>query len=105
MEEFYRYESEISNARIKYFDKIINENPEMSIKKTGIIIKLKKLHALREEYFIHKFNNNLERNKSIKSKSIDDKICQLEDEFRKQQGSSVFTYKNNFVKLLNLLSQ
>ena len=29
----------------------------------------------------------------------------MEDEFRKQQGSSVFTYKNDFVKLLNLLSQ
>ena len=30
---FYKYESEISNARIKYFDKIISEYPEMSIKK------------------------------------------------------------------------
>ena len=33
LKEFYRYESEISNARIKYFDQKINKNPEMSIKK------------------------------------------------------------------------
>ena len=33
LKELYRYESEISNTRIKYFDKKINENPEISIKK------------------------------------------------------------------------
>ena len=105
LKELYRYESEISNARIKYFDKKINENPEISIKKTGIITKLKRLYALREEYFRNKFHNNLEKNKFLNLKSIDDELHQLEDEFRKQQGSSVFTYKNDFVKLLNLLSQ
>ena len=29
----------------------------------------------------------------------------MEDEFRKQQGSSVFTCQNKFVKLLTLLTQ
>ena len=29
----------------------------------------------------------------------------MEDEFRKQQGGSVFTYQNKFVKLLTLLTQ
>ena len=29
----------------------------------------------------------------------------MEDDFRKQQGSSVFTYQNKFVKLLTLLTQ
>ena len=104
LEGFYRYESEISNARIKYFNKIINENPEMSIEKTGMITKLKGLYALREEYFRSKFNNP-EKNKSINLKLIDDEIRQLEDELKKQQSTSLFTYKNDFVKLLNLLSQ
>ena len=49
--ELYRYESEISNARIKYFDRIINENPEISIRKISIITKLKELYAQRETYF------------------------------------------------------
>ena len=31
--KFYEYELNISNSRIKYFDKIIKENPEMSAKK------------------------------------------------------------------------
>ena len=29
----------------------------------------------------------------------------MEDEFRKQQGSSVFKYQNKFLKLLTLLTQ
>ena len=105
LKEFYRYESEISNARKKHFDGIINENPEISIRKISIITKLKELYAQRETYFRNKFNNNPEMNKFIKLRSIDDKIRELEDEFRKQQGSSVFTYQNKFVKLLTLLTQ
>ena len=56
-------------------------------------------------HFRNKFNNNLEINKFIKLRSIDDETHKLEDEFRKQQGSSVFTYQNKFVKLLTLLTQ
>ena len=56
-------------------------------------------------YFRNKFNNNLEINKFIKLRSIDDETRKLEDEFRKQQGSSVFTHQNKFVKLLTLLTQ
>ena len=105
LKEFYRYEPEISNARIKYFDRIINENPEISIRKISIITKLKELYAQRKTYFRNKFNNNLEINNFIKLRSTDDEIHKLEDEFRKQQGSSVFTYQNKFVKLLTLLTQ
>ena len=32
--KFYEYELDISDSRIKYLDKIIKENPKMSIKKT-----------------------------------------------------------------------
>ena len=56
-------------------------------------------------YFKNKFNNNPEINKYIKIKSVDDEIRELKDEFRKQQGSSMFTYQNKFVKLLTLLTQ
>ena len=36
-EEFYEYELNISNSRIKYLDKIIKENPKMLDKKIDII--------------------------------------------------------------------
>ena len=38
--EFYEYELNISDSRIKYIDKIINENPKMSAKKIDIINQL-----------------------------------------------------------------
>ena len=77
----------------------------MSVMKIIVINELKHLYAHRETYFRNKFNNDLEKNKFIKLRLIDDEICKLEDDFRKQQGSSVFTYQNKFVKLLTLLTQ
>ena len=50
LKEFYSYESEISNARINYFDRIINENPEISIRKISIITKLKKKCTKRNAF-------------------------------------------------------
>ena len=42
--EFYQYELNISDSRIKYLDKIIKENPKMSNKKTDTINRLKMLY-------------------------------------------------------------
>ena len=36
---------------MKYFDKMIKENPEMSTKKINIINKLKELYIARKEHF------------------------------------------------------
>ena len=49
--EFYEYELNISDSRIKYLDKIIKENPKMSAKKIDIINQLKSLYTMREDYF------------------------------------------------------
>ena len=49
--KFYEDELNMSDVRIKYFDKIIKENPEMSTKKINIINKLKELYTARKEYF------------------------------------------------------
>ena len=49
--EFYEYELNISNSRIKYFDKIIKENPKMSAKKIDIKNQLKSLYTIRKDYF------------------------------------------------------
>ena len=101
--EFYKYELNISNARIKYLDKIIKENPEMSAKKIDVINQLKTLYTMRENYYEVRFNDP--KDKKANLRSLDNEICKLEDEFRNQKGSGTFTYQNKFVKLLILLMQ
>ena len=85
--------------------KRIKNNPTMSTKEINIITQLKELHGLRRQYFINKFNNELEKNKAINLKLIDDHIRQLENELRNKKGSRTFTYENKFVELLTLLTQ
>ena len=103
--EFYKNETERTSATIKLFDKKIRDNPTMSNKEINIITQLKKLYELKGKYYINKFNNEPEKDKFIDIKSIDNNIYQLENELRDQKGSGVFTYQNDFVKLLNLLAQ
>ena len=101
--EFYEYELNISDLRIKYFDKIIKENPKMSTKKIDIINQLKSLYTIRKNYFKVKINDP--KSKTPNLRSLDDQIHKLEDEFSDQKGSGTFTYQNKFVKLLTLLTQ
>ena len=96
--ECYEYELNISNSRIKYFDKIIKENPEMSAEKIDIINQLKSLYVVRRDYFKVRINNP--KSKKADLRSLDDQIRKLEDEFRNQKGRGTFTYQNKFVKLL-----
>ena len=101
--EFYEYELNISNSRIKYLDKITKENSKMSAKKIDIINQLKSLYTFRKDYFKIKINDP--ESKTPNLKSLDDQIRKLEDEFRDQKGSGTLTSQNKFVKLLTLLTQ
>ena len=101
--EFYKYELNISDSRIKYLDKVIKENPKMSTKKIDIINQLKSLYTTRKDFFKIKIYNPESRPPDLRP--LDDQIRKLEDEFRKQKGSGTFTYQNRFVKLLTLLTQ
>ena len=101
--KFYKYELDISDSRIKYLDKIIEENPKMSAKKIDIINQLKSLCATRKDFFKIKTCNP--ESKPPDLRSLDDQIRKLEDEFREQKGSGTFTYQNKFIKLLTLLTQ
>ena len=76
----------------------------MPIGKKYIVNKLKELYELRKIYFTNKFNNRPENNENINLISIDDDINKLLNELRKQEGSGIFTYQNEFVKLLTLLT-
>ena len=83
--DFHEYELNISDSRIKYFDKIIKENPKMSAKKIDILNQLKSFYAFRKNYFEVKINNP--KTKTPNLRQLDDEIHKLEDEFRKQKGS------------------
>ena len=50
--DFYNYELNISDSRIKYLDKIINENPKMSAKKIDILNQLKMLYIYLEKIIL-----------------------------------------------------
>ena len=101
--EFYEYELNISNSRIKYLDKIIKENPKMLAKKIDIINQLKSLYIMRTDYFKIKIHDP--ESKTPNLKASDDQIRKLENEFRDQKGSRTFISQNKFVKLLTLLTQ
>ena len=66
---------------------------------------MKELYSSRENYFTNKSNDEPEKNKDINIKLIDGNINILLNKLRDQEGSGVFTYQNDFVKLLTLLTQ
>ena len=100
--EFYEYELNISDSRIKYLDQIIKINPKISATKIRHN-KLKSIYTIREDYFKIKIYNP--KSKPPDLNSLDDQIRKLEDEFRDQKGSGTFTSQNKIVKLLTLLMQ
>ena len=55
--EFYKYELNTSDSKIKYLDKIIKENPKMSAKEIDIINQLKSLYTTRKDFFKIKIYN------------------------------------------------
>ena len=87
--EFYEYELNISDSRIKYLDKIIEENPKMSAKEKDITNQLKLLYTIRKDYFKIKIYNP--ESKPPDLKSLDNQIRDLEKESRNQKGRGVFT--------------
>ena len=100
--EFYEYELNISDSRIKYLDKIIEENPKMSAKKIDIINQLKSLYTIRKNYLKIKIYNP--ESKPPDLKSLDDQIRDLEKEFRDQKGRGVFTSQKELTFLAQLLT-
>ena len=54
-------EARRSFEKIKKFNKIISDNPNISSEKSEIINKLIKFHSLKETYYLNKANNNSEK--------------------------------------------
>ena len=103
--KYYKDEIERASSTISFLNKKIKEDPTMPSEKINIINQLKELYTSRENYFTNKFNDEPETNKNINIKLIDKSINILLNKLRDQEGSGVFTYQNDFVKLVTLLTQ
>ena len=69
--------AERSIKEIEKFNKMINDNPDMSSKKKEIINESIELYNIMHLYYLYKIDNNLERNREIDYKAINSKIKDL----------------------------
>ena len=107
LEEYYTYEVQRVPEEIEKYNKIINDNLDMSSEKSEIINKLIELHSLIKIYNLNKIDNNLEANKNINNVSIQSDIRKLEKRLRElsKKGMGLFTSQKEFAKLLTFLAE
>ena len=100
-------EAQKASEKVEKFNKMINDNLDMSSEKSEIINKLIELHTLIQIYYLNKIDNNLKANENIDNISIESEIRKLEERLRNlpKKGSGVFTSQKEFAKLINLLAQ
>ena len=107
LKEYYTNEAQKVSKEIEKFNKMINDNLDMSSEKSEIINKLIELYSLIQIYYLNKIYNNLKANKNIDNISIESEIRELEKRLRDlpKKGSGVFTSQKEFAKLLTFLAQ
>ena len=107
LKENYTYEAQKVSKEIEKYNKIINDNLDMSSEKSEIINKLIELHSLIKIYNLNKIDNNLKANENINNISIQSDIMKLEKRLRElsKKGMGVFTSQKEFAKLLTFLAQ
>ena len=107
IKEYYTKEAQGTSEKIERYNKIINDNLDMSSEKSEIINKLIELYSLKRIYNLNKIDNNLKADENINIFSIESDIMELEKKFRglpiKSRG--VFTSQKKFAKLLTFLAQ
>ena len=107
IKEYYTKEAQRASEKIEKYNKMINDNLDMSSEKSEIIIKLIELYSLKRIYNLNKIDNNLKANENINSVLIESDIMKLEKRLRglRIKGRSVFTLQKEFAKLLTFLAQ
>ena len=107
LKEYYTYEAQRASEEIEKYNKLINDNLDMSSEKSEIINKLIKLYSLKQIYNLNKTNNNLKANENINNNLVQSDIIKLEKRLRKlpKKGRGVFTSQKEFAKLLTFLAQ
>ena len=107
LKEYYTLNAQRASEEIEKYNKIINDNLDMSSEKSEIINKLIELHNLIKIYNLNKIDNNLKANENINNTSIRNDIIKLEKRLRElsKKGMGVFTSQKEFAKLLTFLAQ
>ena len=85
-------EAQKASKEIEKFNKMINDNLDMSSEKSEIINKLIELYSLIQIYYLNKIDNNLKANENIDNISIVSEIRELEKRLSDlpKKGSGVF---------------
>ena len=101
LKKYYAKEAQKASEEIEKYNKMINDNLDMSSEKSEIINKL------IEIYNLNKIDNNLKANENINNILIERDIMKLEKRLRElsKKGRGVFTSQKEFAKLLNFLAQ
>ena len=102
LKEYYTKEAQRASEEMEKYNKIINDNLDMSSEKSEIINKLIELYSLIQIYYLNKIDNNLKANENINNISIERDIMKLEKRLRElpKKGRGVFTSQKEFAKLL-----
>ena len=105
--EYNAKEAQRASEEVEKFNKIINDNPDMSSEKSEIINRLIELYNLKKLCYLNNEDNNSKANEKIDNGSIGREKSELERRLRDlpKKGSGVFTSQKEFAKLLTFLAQ
>ena len=82
LKENYTKEAQKASEEIDKYNKMINDNLDMSSEKSEIINKLIELYSLLQIYYLNKIDNSLKANENIDNISIESDIWKLEKRLR-----------------------
>ena len=107
LKEHYTTEAQMASEELEKFNKMINNDLDMSGEKSEIINKLIELYSLRQIYYLNKIDNNSKANEKIDNIPSIIEISKLKKRLRKlpKKGSGMFTSLKTFAKLLTFLTQ
>ena len=97
LEEYNAKQAQRASKEIEKFNKMINDNLDISSEKSEIINKLIELYSLIQRYYLNEIDNNLKEDENIDNISIESEIRELEKRLRDlpKKGSGVFTCKKS----------
>ena len=107
LKEYYAREAQRASEKVEKFNKMINDNLDMSNEKSEMINRLKELYQIIQLYYLNKIDDNLEKNEGINNTLINSEINELERKLRDlpKKSSGMFILQKSFIKLLTLLAQ
>ena len=97
LKEYYTKEAQRASEEIEKYNKMINDNLDISSEKSEIINKLIELYSLIQIYYLNKIDNNLKANENIDNISTVWDIMKLEknlENYLKKVGACLLRKKS-----------